>query len=159
MSNQKSFEERKILLKAFIESQFEYCPLTWMFHGRRAISKISRIHERALRIVCKNNVLLFEELLELDESFKIHHGNIQSLAIELFKIKNNFSATIMSDIFQPRAVTYDLRSQIDFTRPTVNSEHFGVSSLRYMASKVCDMLPNDVKNLNDTETFKNNIGK
>ena len=63
LSNYMSFEKRKILLKAFVESQFGYCPLTWMFHGRRANSKINHIHERALRIVYKNNVLLFEELL------------------------------------------------------------------------------------------------
>ena len=34
------------------------------------------------------NVLLFEELL--DKSFKIHHKNIQSLAIELFMTKITF---------------------------------------------------------------------
>ena len=138
-SNYMSFEKRKILLKAFVESQFGYCPLTWMCHGRRANSKINHIHERALRIVYKNNVLLFEELLELDKSFKIHHRNVQSLAIELFEIKNNLSVIIMNDIFQPRAVRYNLRSQIDFPRPNVNSEHFGISSLRYMAAKVWDM--------------------
>ena len=82
-----------------------------MFHGRRANSKINHIHEIALRIVCKNNFLSFEELLELDKSFKIYHRNIQSLAFELFKIKNNLSVTIMNDIFQPRgAVSYNLRS-------------------------------------------------
>ena len=110
-----------------------------MFHGRRANSKINHIHERALHIVYKNNVLSFEELLELDKSFKIHHKNIQSLAIELFKIKNNLSVTIMIDIFQLRAVSYNLRSQIDFNRPNVNSEHFGTSSLIYLTAKVWDM--------------------
>ena len=89
------FEKTKILFKAFVESQFGYCPLTWMFRGRRANSKINHINERALCIVHKNNVLSFEELSELDKSFKIHHRNIQSLAIELFKIKNNLSVTIM----------------------------------------------------------------
>ena len=127
-----------------------------MFHGRRANSKINHIHERAPRIVYKNNVLSFEELLELDKSFKIHHLNIQSRAIELFKIKNNLSVAIMNEIFQPRAARYNLRSQIDFTRPNVNSEHFGISSLRYMAAKVWDMVPNDMKNVNEIETFKNN---
>ena len=130
-----------------------------MFHGRRANSKINHIHERALHIVYKNNVLSFEELLELDKSFKIHHRNIQSLAIELFKIKNNLSVTIMNNIFQPRAVSYNLRSQIDFTLPNKNSEHFGISSLRYMPAKVWDMVPNDRKNVNDIETFKNNFRK
>ena len=108
LSNYMSFEKIKILLKAFVESQFGYCPLTWMFHGKRTNSKINHIHERALRIVCKNNVLSFEVLLELDKSFKIHHRNFQSLAIELFKIKNNLSVTIINDIFQPRAFRYNL---------------------------------------------------
>ena len=90
LSNYMSFE-KKILLKAFAKSQFGYCPLTWMFHGRRANSNINHIRVRDLRIVYKNNVLSFEELLELDKSFKIHHRNIQSL--ELFKRKNNLSVT------------------------------------------------------------------
>ena len=57
LSNYMSFEKRKILLKTFVQSQFGYCPLTWMFHGRRVNSKINHIHERALRIIYKNNVL------------------------------------------------------------------------------------------------------
>ena len=52
-----SFEKRKFLLKAFVKSQFGYCPLTWVFHGRRENSKINHIHERSLRIVDRNNIL------------------------------------------------------------------------------------------------------
>ena len=63
----------------------------------------------------------------------------------------------MNDIFQPRIISYNLKSQIDFTRPNVNCEHFGISSLRCMAGKVWDMVPNDLKNVNDIETFKSNI--
>ena len=70
-----------------------------MVHGRKANSKINHIHERVLRIVYKNNILSFEELLELDKSFKIYYRNIQSLAFELFNIKNNLSVTIMNYIF------------------------------------------------------------
>ena len=65
----------------------------------------------------------------------------------------------MNDIFQSRAASYNLRSQIDFTRPNVNSEHLRISSLRYMAAKVWVMVPNDMKNVNDIEISKNNIGK
>ena len=36
LSNNMSFEKRKILLKAFVESQYGQCPSTWMFHGRTA---------------------------------------------------------------------------------------------------------------------------
>ena len=96
-------------------------------------------------------------MLELDKLFTIHHKNIQALAIELFKIKNNLSVTIMNDIFRPRAVSCNLMSQIDFSCPNVNYEHFGISSLRYIATKVWDKVPNDIKNVNDIETFKSNV--
>ena len=46
-----SLEKRRTLMKAFIESQFNYCPLTWMFHSRKLNNKINRIHETALRTV------------------------------------------------------------------------------------------------------------
>ena len=29
------FKKRRILFKAFIESQLKCCPLVWMFHGRQ----------------------------------------------------------------------------------------------------------------------------
>ena len=29
-----SLSKRKMLLRAFIESQFSYCPLIWMFHSK-----------------------------------------------------------------------------------------------------------------------------
>ena len=43
--------------------------------------------------------------------------------------------------------------------PNVNSKHLGISSLGYMAAKVWDMVPNDMKNVNDIETLKSNIRK
>ena len=41
-----SLDKRKMLLRAFIESQFSYCPLTWMLHSRTLNYKIYRIHEK-----------------------------------------------------------------------------------------------------------------
>ena len=60
--------------------------LTWMFHSRGANSKINHIHERALRIVHKDNNSSFQELLRKDKSFCVHHRNIQLFAIELFQV-------------------------------------------------------------------------
>ena len=51
-------------MKAFIESQFGYCPLIWMFHSRGVNSKINHLHERSLRIVYEDNISSFEDLLK-----------------------------------------------------------------------------------------------
>ena len=34
-------DKLRILMKTFIESQFNYCPLIWMFHSRQLNSKIT----------------------------------------------------------------------------------------------------------------------
>ena len=51
IANYMSLEKRHIMMKTFIESQFNYFPLIWMFHSRTINNKINRLHERALRIV------------------------------------------------------------------------------------------------------------
>ena len=62
------FQKRQILLKTFIESQFSYCPLIWMFCSSTMNQKINRIHERALRIVYRDYESSFEDLLKKDNS-------------------------------------------------------------------------------------------
>ena len=63
-------------MKAFVESQFGYCPLIWMFHSRGLNNKINRMHERALTITCKDKSSTFPQLLENDNSVSIHHRNV-----------------------------------------------------------------------------------
>ena len=64
-------------MKTFVQSQFNYCPLTWMFHNRTMNNKINRLHERALRIVYNDDNLTFTQLLQIDNSVTIHHRNLQ----------------------------------------------------------------------------------
>ena len=92
--------KRKVLMKAFIASQFSYCPLIWMFHSRTLNNRINNIHERALRLTYKDNQSSFEELLEKDHSVTVHHKNLQALATEIFKVKSDLAPDIMKDVFE-----------------------------------------------------------
>ena len=62
-----------------------------MFHSRNLNNKINKIHQRSLRIVYNDDTSSFDELLRKDNSVSIHHRNIQALAIEMYKAKNNLS--------------------------------------------------------------------
>ena len=89
----------KILLKAVMESQFSYCPLIWMFHTRSFNNQINNLHERALRLVYKDHSSSFAQLLDKDNSFSIHERNLQKLAIEMYKVKNNLSPSYKTKYF------------------------------------------------------------
>ena len=92
-----NLQQRKTLMKAFVISQFNYCPLLWMFHSRKLNNKINKLHERALRIVYKDDYSTFNDLLARDGSCTIHHHNLQLLAIEMYKINNNLSPEFMHE--------------------------------------------------------------
>ena len=64
--------KRKSPMKAFIISQFNYCPLIWMFHSSQLNDRIKKIQEGALRLVYEDNKLTFHDLLKLDNSSTIH---------------------------------------------------------------------------------------
>ena len=58
-------------MKAFIESQFDYCPLIWMLHSRTLNNEINRIYEKALRTIYSDYKSSFKKLLDKDGSFTI----------------------------------------------------------------------------------------
>ena len=110
-----SFNKRKILMNAFVMSQFA-SSLIGMFVGRTLNSKINALHFRALKIVYPDNVSTFDELLKRDNSVRVHHRNIQFLAIEMFKVKLGIAPSFMNDILQKRLVSKECRmcAQVPF---------------------------------------------
>ena len=100
-----SLERRRTLMKAFIESKFAYCPLIWLFRQRSSNTRINHLHKGALRIVYNNNKLTFEGLIKKAKSVLF-----RLLGIEMYKVKNNQSTHLMSEIFSLRNIDYNLRS-------------------------------------------------
>ena len=45
ITNYMELPKRRILMNAFLKSQFNYCPIIWMFYSRSLNNKISRLHE------------------------------------------------------------------------------------------------------------------
>ena len=104
-----------------------------MFHSRTLSTKINKLHERALRLVHKNDSSTFQDLLELDNSFTVHERNLQKLATEMYEVKNHLSPLPMQNLFSEQNTSYELRSE------------------RW------DMVPSEIKGATALTEFKNKI--
>ena len=82
LSRVLSFSKLRMLITSIFESQFAYCPLVWMFCSRSLNGNINTLHERAMRILYKDDITNFQDLLIKDGSETIHDRNIKLLAIE-----------------------------------------------------------------------------
>ena len=150
--NLLTLPQRKSIIQAFIYSQFGYCPLVWMFHSRKLNHRINRIQERALRIVYNDYVSSFENLLIRDNSCTIHHRNIQTLGIELFKIVNGITPKIMLDILPLKDIIRYPNENIFQTR-NVRTVRYGTDSLAHLGPKIWSIIPECIKREKTLKSF------
>ena len=152
-----STDKLRTVMKAFIESQFEYCPLIWMFHSRTLNNRINRLHERALRLAYKDSKSTFEELLDLDKSFTIHHRNLQELVTEIFKVKNNLSPSFMKSVFPDSLNPYNLRNGPEFKTSNIHTVANGSETITFRGPKTWSLVPDNIKNSQSLSEFKAKI--
>ena len=85
-----TIEKAKILGNAFIDSQFNYASLIWMFCRKTFYSKIEKIQHSTLKVIYAiddsyNNLLLRRN------SVSIHQRHLRFLVTEIFKKISNQS--------------------------------------------------------------------
>ena len=95
LSSFMSLEKRRLIMKAFVNSQFGCCLYIWMLHNITLNNRTSRIHRRALRIVYRDQTSNFTELLQKDNAVTVHRRNLQFLATEVHKVKMGISPQLV----------------------------------------------------------------
>ena len=129
--------KRRMLLQAFIESQFNDCPLIWMLHSRTVNNKTNPLPERSLRIVYSNQRSTFEVLLQRDKIFSIHHKNIQKLVIEIYKFVDVLSPEIINSVFNLKENNrYSLGNAYEFYSQKPRTVKHGTKSLVFTAKNM-----------------------
>ena len=155
-----NISKRRILMNAFFKSQFSYYPLVWMCRTRANNGKINRLHERFLQIIYSDKQSSFEKLLEKDSSVSVHNRNLQILATEMYKIKNDLSPLIVTELFEQRTEQHcDLRKSSQFTIPPIRTWYHGLESFSFLGPKVWNIFSDRLKNINSIEAFKMQIKK
>ena len=145
--------KRKLLMNSFVLSQFNYCPIIWMYCQRQSNNLINKIHEGALRIAYNDYVSSFEILLEREGSISIHQKNIQTLATEIFKTKNDLNPSFMKNIFCPVGHKYNTRHQ-NLSYPYPKTVSYGLETFGYRANQIWNSLSSEIKSADDLITFK-----
>ena len=141
-----SAERRPLIFKAFIISQFNYCPLVWMFHTKQLNNRINSLHEKTLRVTYQDRNSSFTELLNLDKSVSIHYRNIKYLPTKIYKIKMGLSPPIMSDIFSlSENSSYNLRCGVTVNRRNIRTSKFGFETVSTLGEILWNDLPVELK--------------
>ena len=107
-------------------------------------------------MVYSNDNLTFKELLEKDNSFTIHDRNLQKLATEMYKVKNNLSPRPIKELFE-QGESLTLRHPTDWVIPKVKTENHGKETIRYMGPIIWNLLPLEIRSCKSLNSFKEMI--
>ena len=78
----------------------------------------------------------------------------------MFRIIRNILQPTVNDIFKRKDNSrYNVRQISEFSRPLVKSVYHGSESLSFLRPKIWDMLPDDYKDIDNLNIFKNKIKK
>ena len=144
-------------MRGFIYSQFQHCPLAWMFHGRKLNNNISKLHERALRITYRDQNSSFESLFEKDSSTTIHVKNLKVMLTEMFKTKIYQNPNFMREVSPLRNNSYNRRYNDEFLQSKVKTVSCGLETIRVRGPQLWQTLPSHIKSSTSLKDFKRKI--
>ena len=153
LSNHLNDSQKRLVLNSIVKSQFSYCRLVWMFRSRTSNNMINKVHERALRVIFNDHESDFETLLLNNNDVCNHHRNIQTLLIEVFKIKKGCSPPIMGSILKGRNNTYNVRNFQEFETERKRTVYFGLETISYRSPQLWPLLPEYIRQLNSIDQF------
>ena len=117
-------------------------------------SRINKIDKKAVRLVYKDKTnLSLDDLLKKDKSVSIHQRNLQILATEIYKVRNDLGPEIMKDIFHFVQKPYNLRNDSTLQRQRKHTVYFGTENISYLALKIWEIVLCEIKNANSLDIF------
>ena len=119
-----------------------------MFCSGTSNNMINKIHDRALRLILQNN-----------NDTCNHHRNIQTLMVEIYKIKNNLNPPIMDFMFERRNNTYNLRNFQEFASKRKRTVKVDLETLNYRSPQLWSVLPENVRQINSLLQFNESVRK
>ena len=136
-----NFAKTCLLVNTFFYSQFNYCQLVWICHNRTNNNKINCLRERCLCSIYSDKKLSFADLLQMDGSVSIHHRNLRTVAVELFKVFKGLGPVIFAEAFPVKQQSQcNMRNYSCFAMSRAKKVNHGLKRLSYVGSKLWDSI-------------------
>ena len=95
-----------MLCNAFIDSQFNYAPLIWMFCRNGLYLKMQKSHHKTLKVIYQSNKT-YEELLELSETVSIHQRHLRFSVTKVYKSFSYLNPKFMCSFSTLKEILYN----------------------------------------------------
>ena len=154
-----NFNAKRVLINSYIISNFNYCPLVWIFSTAKSLNKIESLQKRALRFLYNDYSISYEGLLEKSGKVKMSVNTLRNLCVEIYKTINKLNPEFMNNIFKVKENKRLVREQykLNLETPEWNQVTFGEKSLEVYGPKVWNSLPFHIKTSENLIQFKNLI--
>ena len=152
-----TLEQEKLLANSFVNTQFGYAPLIWMFTSKNSMMKINKIHRRTLRVVYDDYNSTFEELLASHNAISIHQKDLKHLAIDVYKSLANLNPEFIWPFFKNKSIPYNLRNGNICILPPARWSHYGINSVQFRGSLLWNNLLISVKERVSVKEFKQKL--
>ena len=148
------YNSRMAIYKTFIMSNFNYCPVIWMFTSKASLSKLETLQKRALRFVLNDYESTYQNLLHNCNVPGIKILLLRNLAIEVYKCVTKINPAYLNEMFSVKKCPYDLRDDFIVERPRVNYVNFGLKSFESYDAKIWNALPKSYKSVFSIHDFE-----
>ena len=152
-----AIERARTLANAFINSQFNYAPLIWMFVSKTALHKILKTYYRTLQVVYSKYQKPYEELLQIHKDISIHQKHLCILVLEVYKSIMKFNTEFLWHCFNTNRIPYNLRRGSRLLIAPATSVNFRTNSVTFRGSFLWNNLPLRLKNKQTTDDFKSEL--
>ena len=123
---------------------------------RKFTKKIENLQKRAVRFLCNDYEISYEELLSKSSTSSMNVKRLKALCDELYKIINKLKSDFMRDLFKLRFTNRPVREKykMNMIIPEFNQVFYGRKSLRTFDPKLWNSLPYHIKSSENLESFK-----
>jgi hypothetical protein len=146
---------KQTIYNSYISSNFNYCPSVWMFANKSNMEKLEKINKRALRFVINDNDADYDEICRDEKLLNIYKRCIKTVAVLMYKVKNQSAPVFIQDLFTRREPMYAIRDDDLFNIPRFKTVTYGKKSFTYYGAKMWSYIPVEIKEKGSLKCFKN----